>query len=151
MRTGFGVKTVRPSVSVSCREETLVTCGFPAASVHQPSIRAQTTAHDVSIRSSTIDGADRRGWASHSVSRSWQTIDHLENARTGTSALGSDPRSGRALHDGHREVLASGRGAAAPKFRVVNLIAQHDVETHKELAGQGDCGLGPPRRCMTLK
>ncbi len=143
MRTGFGVKTPKPSASSSFLEETLVPCGFPAASVHQPSIRAQTTAHDVSIRSSTIDGADRRGGASHSMSRSSQTIDHLENARTGTSALGSGPRSGRALHDGHREWMGSGRPAAAPEFFVVNLIAQHDVETHEELAGQGDFGLGP--------
>ena len=144
MRTGFGVKTPKPSASSSFLEETLVPCGFPAASVHQPSIRAQTTAHDVSIRSSTIDGADRRGGASHSMSRSSQTIDHLENARTGTSALGSGPRSGRALHDGHREWMGSGRLAAPPEFLVVNLIAQHDVETHEKLAGQGDLGLGPP-------
>src|SRR5215469_13798801 len=116
----------------------------PTANVHQPSIRARTAAHDVSIRSSTIAGADRRGWASHSMSRSWQTIDHLENARTGTSALGSAPRSGRALHDGHRELTWSRRPAATPKFLVVNLIAQHDVEAHEELAGQGDPGLGPP-------
>ena len=41
MRTGFGVKTPKPSASSSFLEETLVTCGFPAASVHQPSIRAR--------------------------------------------------------------------------------------------------------------
>ena len=39
--------------------------------------------------------------------------------------------------------MGSGRPAAAPEFLVVNLIAQHDVETHEELAGQGDLGLGP--------
>jgi hypothetical protein len=44
-----------------------------------------------------------RGWASRSVSRSWQTIGHLENARTGTSAVGSGPRAGRAFIGEARE------------------------------------------------
>jgi len=60
MRTGFGVKMAMPSARPSFLEEAQTRCGFPAASVHPPSIRAQTTAHDVSIRSSTIDGTDRR-------------------------------------------------------------------------------------------
>src|SRR5262245_25650514 len=109
------------------------------ASVHQPSIRAQTAAHDVSIRSSTIDVADHRGWASHSMSRSWQTMDDSENARTGPSALGSRPATARALPGRRR---GPRRATASAKFLVVDVIAEHDVEAHQERPGEGHPGLG---------
>jgi hypothetical protein len=79
------------------------------------------------------------------MSRSWQTIDHRENARTGTSAVGIGPRSMPAFHDGHRKVRRARRPAAALEFLVVNLIAQHDVEAHEEFAGDGDLRLGGVR------
>ena len=59
----------------------------PAVTVHQPSIRART-AHDVVF--DRRRSWDRRGWASHSVSRSRKTINHPENARTGTLCLEDD-------------------------------------------------------------
>jgi hypothetical protein len=120
---------------------------IPTANVHQPSIRAQTTAHDVSIRSSTITGADRRGWASHSVSRSWQTIDDPENARTGTVAVrppGSSRRSRPRLHGNARRLEARPWGpASAAELGVVDLIAQHDVEPDQQAPGQGHLRFGP--------
>ena len=114
---------------------------LPAAGVHQPSIRAQATAHDVSIRSSTSARRDRRGWASQSVSRSWRTINDPENARTGTSALGSNPRT-RALHDGRHPWRRLGCSATAEELLVIDTITEHDVEPDKELAGERDFGLG---------
>src|SRR5262249_29839297 len=61
-------------------------------------------------------------------------MNDLEHARTGTTAVG--PPGARALA-GDRH----GRTSAAPKFGVVDVIAQHDEEPHEELAGDGD-----PRR-----
>src|SRR5262245_66028120 len=60
------------------------------------------------------------------------TMNDLEHARTGTSAVGRPPA--RALGGGDRRR----RAAAAPKFGVVDVIAQHDEEPHEELAGNGD-------------
>src|SRR4029453_10172614 len=115
----------------------------PTANVHQPSIRAQTAAHDVSIRSSTIAASVRRGGASHSIGRSWKTIDDPENANTGTSALGNCLRWKRWSHGGgHRSIVAGGMAAPA-KLRIVDLIAKHDVEAHEELTGEGNFRLGP--------
>src|SRR5262249_15033136 len=114
------------------------------ASVHQPSIRARAAAHDVSIRSSTIDTANRRGWAPHSMSRSWQTIDHPENARTGTSAVGSGPALARRLHDERDRWGVTRDTPKAAELVIVNLIAEHDVEADEELAGESHLGLGPP-------
>ena len=37
----------------------------------------------------------------------------------------------------------SGRAAATPKLGIVDVITEHDVEAHEELAGEGDPGLGP--------
>src|SRR5262245_62816140 len=59
------------------------------------------------------------------------TMSDLEHAHTGTSAEG--PPCARALA-GDRH----GRTSAAPKFGVVDVIAQHDEEPHEELAGNGD-------------
>jgi len=76
------------------------------------------------------------------VSRSLATIDHPENARTGTAArprvLASDVLG---LRGARMEVRA--RDAAAPsELGVVNLIANHDEEADEELAGHGHAGLG---------
>ena len=46
MRTGFGVKTARTSASSSFLEEAACDVWVLAARVHQPSIRAQTAAHE---------------------------------------------------------------------------------------------------------
>jgi len=62
-------------------------------------------------------------------------MNDLEHARTGTSAVGR-PRV-RALAGRNRR----GRAAAAPKFGVVDLVAQHDEEADEELARDGDPGL----------
>src|SRR6185503_3934259 len=117
-----------------CRTRSLSTT-VPAAPVHQPSIRAWTTAHDVSIRSSTITPLDRRGWASQSVSRSWWTINHPENARTGTSALGTRGPSARRLRGGRGDGIncdaRAPHAAAAPELLVVDLVPKHDVEANE--------------------
>src|SRR5262245_37907181 len=65
------------------------------------------------------------------------TMNDLEHARTGTSAVGCPPA--RALGGGDRRR----RAAAAPKFGVVDLVAQHDEEPHEELTRDGDPRLGP--------
>ena len=75
------------------------------------------------------------------MTRSWQTIDHSENARTGPSALGSRLAAPCALHERRRR---PGRLSAPAKFFVVDLITEHEVETHQELAGESDPGLRPP-------
>jgi hypothetical protein len=62
-----------------------------AARVNQPSIRARDAAHDVVF--DRRRSSDRRGWASQSVSRSRATINHPENARTGTVAIRPPRRS----------------------------------------------------------
>ena len=77
------------------------------------------------------------------MSRSWQTIDDFEHARTGTSALGTPLASTRVSHSGRRHRLGSRRSAAAPKLLVIDLIAEHDVEAHEEFSREGDSGLGP--------
>src|SRR5262245_42100546 len=66
------------------------------------------------------------------------TIDDLEHARTGTSAV-ERPRA-RALAGEDRR----GRAAAAPKFSVVDLVPQHDEEPDEELARDGDLRLRVP-------
>src|SRR5215467_13826872 len=65
-------------------------------------------------------------------------MDNLEHARTGTSAVGR-PRA-RVLAGGDRR----GRAAAAPKFGVVDLVAQHDEQADEELARDGDLRLRVP-------
>ena len=66
------------------------TCIAPseAVTVHQPSIRAREAAHDVVF--DRRRSPDRRGGASQPIVRSRWTINHPENARTGTVATGSD-------------------------------------------------------------
>ena len=115
-----------------------------AANVHQPSIRARTAAHDVSIRSSTTDAANRRGWAAHSMSRPWRAIDYFGHARTGTSAWGKRRSIQRASHDSRRTVKWTGRMAATPKLGIVDLIAEHDVETYKKFTCERDPCFGAP-------
>src|SRR5262245_66659360 len=66
------------------------------------------------------------------------TIDDLEHARTGTSAV-ERPRA-RALAGEDRR----GRAAAAPKFSVVDLVPQHDEQADEELARDGDLRLRVP-------
>src|SRR5262250_2510304 len=53
-----------------------------AVTVHQPSIRAREAAHDVVF--DRRRSSDRRGGASQPIVRSFGTINHPENARTGT-------------------------------------------------------------------
>ena len=113
--------------------------------VHQPSIRARA-AHDVVFDRRRPD--DRRGWASQSVSRSWQTINHPENARTGTCAIGPTPRRGVALRRAERRDSCADAGGSATtaEFLVVNLITEHDVEANEQPAREGDFRLraSPP-------
>src|SRR6266478_2397109 len=100
-----------------------------------PTIHSRTDAGAwCRVRSSTI--RDRRGRASQTVSRSLGTIDHPENARTGTAAPG--PEASRAA----RALRATREAAAASELGVVNLIANHDEEADEELAGHGHAGLG---------
>lgn len=114
---------------------------LPVAGVHQSSIRAQAAAHDVSIRSSTSARCDRRGWASQSVSRSWRTINHPENARTGTSALG-DRAAPRARHDGRHTSRLLGCSATTAELVVIDAITEHDVEPDEEFTRERDFCLG---------
>src|SRR5262245_21350811 len=150
MRTGLRFKAVLRRSTVSSSMGTDRCATVPAATVHQPSIRAQATAHDVSIRSSTITSPDRRGWASQSMSRSWWTINHPENARTGPSALGTVCPSARGLHgrrgDGMPLTLDASGAAAAPELAVVDLVTEHDVEPNEQFAREGHLRLGaaPP-------
>jgi hypothetical protein len=65
-------------------------------------------------------------------------MNDLEHARTGTSAVGR-PRA-RALPGGDRR----GRAAEAPKFGVVDVVAQHDEEADEELARDSNSGLRAP-------
>ncbi len=78
------------------------------------------------------------------MSRSRATIDHSENARTGTAAPGPESsRAARALRASREDGLSWRReAAAAAELSVVNLIANHDEEADEELAGYGHAGLG---------
>src|SRR5260370_26961366 len=108
-----------------------------------PTIHSRTDAGAwCSVRSSTI--RDRRGGASQTVSRSRATIDHSENARTGTAAPGPESsRAARALRASREDGLSWRReAAAAAELSVVNLIANHEEEADEELAGYGHAGLG---------
>jgi hypothetical protein len=78
------------------------------------------------------------------MSRSWQTIDDPENARTGPSALGRRLATARALCDRHGRVLGAGGTAAPAELLIVDLITEHDIQAYEELAGQGHFGLRPP-------
>src|SRR5262249_43396742 len=53
-----------------------------AVTVHQPSIRAREAAHDVVF--DRRRSSDRRGGAAQPIVRSFRTINHPENAHTGT-------------------------------------------------------------------
>src|SRR5678815_30264 len=121
---GSGDRSMR--TAVGSRHTTTVQ---PAVTVHQPSIRAREAAHDVVF--DRRRSWDRRGWASQSVGRSRATINHPENARTGTVAVrppGSSRRSRPRLHRNARRLEARTLGtASAAELVVVNLIAQHDV------------------------
>src|SRR5262249_21119988 len=90
---------------------------------------------------------DRRGWASQSVSRSRATINHPENARTGTVAVRPPPRLRPLrprLHRSARQLRALTSGwASAAELVVVNLIAQHDVEPNEQAPGQSHLRFGP--------
>jgi len=55
MRTVVSVNAVYPIDGLLLSLRTAASRMFPAANGHQPSIRAQTAAHDVSIRSSTTN------------------------------------------------------------------------------------------------
>jgi hypothetical protein len=70
------------------RKNALVAEATGPGNVHQPSIPARTPAHDV-VFDRRRSGIVEEG-ASQTVSRSLATIDHSENARTGTAAL-KDP------------------------------------------------------------
>src|SRR5262245_61543102 len=137
MRTRSAVNAVYTSGRSLLVERQTASVVAPPANVHQPSIRARTAAHDVSIRSSTIAAADRRGWASHSMSRAWQTIDNPENARTGPSAWGSSAMA-RALPHGHGRVLGARHSPTPAKLLIVDLVAEHHTEAHEEFAGESD-------------
>src|SRR2546422_10621282 len=65
-------------------------------------------------------------------------MNDLEHARTGTSAVGRT--RARALAGGDRRR----RAAAAPKFGIVDVGAQHDEEANEELARDRDSGLRAP-------
>jgi hypothetical protein len=127
--------------AVGSRQTTTVQ---PAVTVHQPSIRARDAAHDVVF--DRRRSSDRRGWASQSVSRSRATINHPENARTGTAAVrppGSSRRSRPRLHRNARLEARTLGTASAAELVIVDLIAQHDVEPDEEAPGQGHLRFGP--------
>ena len=65
-------------------------------------------------------------------------MNDLEHARTGTSAVGRT--RARALAGGDRRR----RAAAAPKFGIVDVVAQHDEEANEELARDRESGLRAP-------
>src|SRR4030095_1600750 len=102
----------------------------PAVTVHQPSIRARDAAHDVVF--DRRRSWDRRGWASQPIGRSPRTINHPENARTGTVAVRPPDASRRSrprLHRDARWLEARMLGTApAAELVVIDLVAQHDVE-----------------------
>src|SRR5262245_19996272 len=87
-----------------------------------------------------------KAWASQSMSRSWWTINDPENARTGTSALGTLGPSARGLHgrraDGMLLSLEASGAAPAPELVVIDLIPEHDVEPHEQFAREGHRRLG---------
>jgi hypothetical protein len=85
---GSGDRSMRPAVG--SRHTTTVP---PAGTLHQPSIRAREAAHEVVFDRRRF--ANRRGWASPSLSRSGATINHPENAHTGTVAVRPTRRSRR--------------------------------------------------------
>src|SRR5687767_13455408 len=117
----------------------------PAVTVHQPSIRARDAAHDVVF--DRRRSWDRRGWASQSVSRSRATINHPENARTGTVAVRPRRRSRPLrprLHRSARQFEATAwRSASAAELVVIDLIAQHDVEPDEQAPRQRHLRFGP--------
>ena len=136
---GFVVSLGRPGGSIN-----------PTVPFHGRMLRQTSTSHPfahaprrmTSVSDRRRSSGDHRGGASHSMSRSWQTIDHHENARTGPSASGSRWPLARGLH-GRRDRPSGSRGTAPPaKFVVVNLVAEHDVEADEELAGERHSGLG---------
>src|SRR4030095_8005938 len=98
---GPGDRSMR--TAVGSRHTTTVQ---PAVTVHQPSIRARDAAHDVVF--DRRRSGDRRGWASQSVGRSRATINHAENARTGTVAV-RPPGSLRRSRLGYTGVCAGSR------------------------------------------
>src|SRR5262245_36345443 len=104
------------------------TCIAPseAVTVHQPSIRAREAAHDVVF--DRRRSSDRRGGASQPIVRSFATINHPENARTGT--VPSDQlhvATAATTWNGHPR---SGAGpASSAELGKVDLIAQHYVKT----------------------
>src|SRR2546422_8668213 len=65
-------------------------------------------------------------------------MNDLEHARTGTSAVGRT--RARALAGGDRRR----RAAAAPKFGIVDVVAQHDEEGNEELGRDRESGLRAP-------
>ena len=139
MRTGLDVKTDSDIAALLSGQ--FVKQFRPNGSVHQPSIRARIAAHDVSIRSSTIHPADRRGGAAHSIAR-----PQRPSITAGTPALerllGRIRRWSRS-HGRGRSLHWLGRAATTPKLCVVDVITEHDVEAHEELPGEGDPGRGP--------
>jgi hypothetical protein len=102
----------------------------PAVTVHQPSIRVRDAAHDVVF--DRRRSSDRRRWASQSVGRSGATINHPENARTGTIAVrppGPSRRWRSRLRRNVRRLDAQPSGTApAAELVVIDLVAQHDVQ-----------------------
>ena len=117
----------------------------PAVTVHQPSIRAREAAHDVVF--DRRRSADRRGWASQSVSRSLATINHPENARTGTAAVRPTRRSRPLrprLHRSSRELEAiTWDSTSAAELVVVDVVTQHNVEADEQAPGQRHLRFGP--------
>jgi hypothetical protein len=78
------------------------------------------------------------------MSRLWQTIDHRGNAPHCTVCLGNLPGDGRSVMGRRRRrVRVAVRPNAPTKLLIVDVVAEHDKETHEELAGEGDFGFGP--------
>src|SRR5438552_13809073 len=71
--------------------------------------------------------------------RSWETMDYLEHARTGTSAGGRRRQYAPSLARRY-----NGRPPASPELVIVDVVTQRDEEPHEELAGHGDFRLGAP-------
>src|SRR5499433_4107637 len=83
----------------------------------------------------------RRRWASQTVGRSLATIDHSENARTGTAARGREASSDVLGLRGTRVEVRTRDTAAPSELGVVNLITHHDEEANEQLASYGHAGL----------
>src|SRR5882724_12205515 len=129
MRTVVGVKLV--SANGSFRRARRVHGKSPGGK-RPPAIHSRTR-RMMSCSISTTCGRKRGGPISE---RSWKTMNHSEHARTGTSAVGQWIQSATSLRrDGSWT-------APAPELVIIDLIAQHNEQSHEQLASDRHFGFG---------